>query len=125
MIKKNKKKKITFTEAVANISATMNNTIVSISDRSGNVICWASAGSANFKGAKKSTPFAAQSAAEIAGKKAFDLGIRQIDVKIKGPGPGRESSVRGLAASGLKINAIIDVTVAPHNGCRPSKRPRG
>lgn len=124
-MKKKNKKKYSFTSAIAHISTTMNNTIISISDNDGNIICSASSGTAGFKGAKKSTPFAAQTAAELAGKKAIELGIKQIDVSIKGIGPGRESSIRGLGATGLKIISITDVTTAPHNGCRPPKRPRG
>ncbi len=109
---------------VAHVKATFNNTIVSLSDRSGNVVAWASAGGAGFKGSRKSTPYAAQRAAETASKAAIDHGMREVEVEVKGPGPGRESAVRALVASGLKITVIRDVTPIPHNGCRPCKRRR-
>jgi small subunit ribosomal protein S11 len=108
----------------AHIKSTFNNTIVSITDPSGNVISWASAGHVGFKGSRKSTPFAAQVASEVAGRAAVEQGIKNLDVEIKGPGPGRESSVRALAALGIRINSIADVTPVPHNGCRPQKRRR-
>ena len=109
---------------VAHVKATFNNTIVSLTDRSGNVVAWASAGGAGFKGSRKSTPYAAQRAAEAASKAAIDHGMREVEVQVKGPGPGRESAVRALVASGLKITVIRDVTPIPHNGCRPCKRRR-
>ena len=108
----------------AHIKSTFNNTIVSITDPQGNVIAWASSGHVGFKGSRKSTPFAAQVAAEVAGRAAQEQGIKNLDVEIKGPGPGRESSVRALAALGIRINTISDVTPVPHNGCRPQKRRR-
>ncbi len=120
-----KKVKRNFTRGVAHIHSTFNNTIVTISDVQGNVIAWSSAGALGYKGAKKSTPFAAQLAAQTAGKSAFDQGLRQIDVDVKGPGPGRESAVRALGTVGLQILSITDTTPIPHNGCRPPKRPRG
>ena len=108
----------------AHIKSTFNNTIVSITDPNGNVISWASAGHVGFKGSRKSTPFAAQVAAESAGRAAQECGVRNLEVRIKGPGPGRESAVRALNALGLKISSISDVTPVPHNGCRPPKRRR-
>jgi small subunit ribosomal protein S11 len=120
-----KKVKRNFTKGVAHIHSTFNNTIVTITDPQGNVIAWSSAGALGYKGAKKSTPFAAQLAGEAAGRMAFDQGLRQIDVDVKGPGPGRESAVRALATVGLIILSISDTTPIPHNGCRPPKRPRG
>ena len=120
------KKKIrrNVTRAIANIKATFNNTYVTISDINGETICWASAGTVGFKGSRKSTPFAAQVAAEQAGRAAQECGVKNIEVRIKGPGPGRESAVRALNALGLKISSIADVTPVPHNGCRPPKRRR-
>ena len=109
---------------VAHIQATFNNTVVTITDKMGNVITWASAGSVGFKGARKSTPFAAQMAAEGAARKAMDLGLRQVEVNVKGPGAGREAAIRSLQAVGLEVTAIKDVTAIPHNGCRPPKRRR-
>jgi len=109
---------------VAHIQASFNNTIVTVTDMNGNVVVWSSAGNQGFKGSRKSTPFAAQRAAEVAAKKAMELGMRQIDVYVKGPGSGRESAIRALQAAGLKINLIKDVTPVPHNGCRPPKRRR-
>lgn len=120
-----KKIKRAFTKGVAHIHSTFNNTIVTITDEQGNAISWASAGTLGFKGAKKSTPFAAQSASEAAAKAAFNQGIRQLDVNVKGPGPGRESAIRALVAVGMQIISITDTTPVPHNGCRPEKRPRG
>ena len=108
----------------AHIRSTFNNTIVSITDPQGNVISWKSAGQAGFKGSRKSTPFAAQVAAEHAGKKAQEYGLKNIEVRIEGPGPGRESSVRALNALGIRVTSIQDVTPVPHNGVRPSKRRR-
>ena len=120
-----KKIKRSFTRGVAHIHATFNNTIVTICDEQGNAIAWSSAGAQGFKGAKKSTPFAAMQAAEAAGKVAYDQGIRQIDVDVKGPGPGREGAIRSLAVAGLQVLSIVDTTPIPHNGCRPPKKPRG
>jgi len=120
-----KKIKRSYTKGVAHIHSTFNNTIVTISDEAGNVISWSSAGALGFKGAKKSTPFAAQLAGEAAGKVAFDQGIRTVDVDVKGPGSGREGAVRALANVGLSVTSITDSTPVPHNGCRPPKRPRG
>ena len=108
----------------AHIKSTFNNTIVSITDPTGAVISWASAGQVGFKGSRKSTPFAAQVASEVAGRAAIEQGIKNLDVEIKGPGPGRESSVRALGALGIRITSISDVTPVPHNGCRPQKRRR-
>ena len=110
---------------VAHIHSTYNNTIVTITDPDGNVISWSSAGALGFKGSRKSTPFAAQMAAEAAGKAAIDLGVNKVEVTVKGPGQGREAAIRSLAVAGLEITAISDVTPVPHNGCRPPKRPRG
>ena len=106
------------------IKATFNNTIITITDRHGNAVSWATAGGAGFRGSRKSTPFAAQVAAEAAGKVARDMGMQQLDIRIKGPGPGRDSSVRALNALGFEINTISDVTTIAHNGCRPPKRRR-
>ena len=120
-----KKIKRSITKGVAHIHSTFNNTIVTISDEQGNVISWSSAGALGFKGAKKSTPFAAQLAGEAAAKVAFDQGLRSVDVNVKGPGPGREGAIRALGAAGLQVLSITDTTPVPHNGCRPPKRPRG
>ena len=120
-----KKVKRSFTRGVAHIHATFNNTIVTICDEQGNALSWSSAGAMGFKGAKKSTPFAAQLAGEAAAKVAYDQGLRQIDVDVKGPGPGREGAIRALGAAGLQVLSITDKTPVPHNGCRPPKRPRG
>lgn len=109
---------------IAHIQSTFNNTIVTLSDMSGNVISWASAGAQGFRGSRKSTPFAAQKAAENAAKKAMDQGLRRIEVNVKGPGAGREAAIRSLKAAGLEISVIKDVTSIPHNGCRPPKRRR-
>ena len=120
-----KKIKRSFTKGVAHIHSTFNNTIVTITDPQGNGIAWSSAGALGYKGAKKATPFAAQLAAEAAGKTAFDQGLRQVEVEVKGPGAGRESAVRALTTVGLQVLSIEDTTPIPHNGCRPPKRPRG
>jgi small subunit ribosomal protein S11 len=120
-----RKIKRSFTKGVAHIHSTFNNTIVTISDEAGNVISWSSAGALGFKGAKKSTPFAAQLAGEAAAKVAYDQGLRSVDVDVKGPGSGREGAVRALANAGLTVTSITDSTPIPHNGCRPPKRPRG
>ena len=107
------------------IHSTFNNTIVTITDLEGNVVSWASAGTQGVKGSKKSTPFAAGMAAEAAGKAAYDMGMRKVEVYVKGLGPGRETAIRSLSTAGLEVTAIYDVTPIPHNGCRPPKRPRG
>lgn len=120
-----KKIKRSYTKGIAHIHSTFNNTIVTITDVQGNAISWSSAGALGYKGAKKATPFAAQLAAEAAGKTAFDQGLRQVDVEVKGPGAGRESAVRALSTVGLQVLSIEDTTPIPHNGCRPPKRPRG
>lgn len=120
-----KKIKRSYTKGVAHIHSTFNNTIVTIADEQGNVIAWSSAGALGFKGAKKSTPFAAQLAGEAAAKVAFDQGLRSVDVDVKGPGPGREGAIRALGSAGLQVLSIVDSTPVPHNGCRPPKRPRG
>lgn len=127
--KKSKPKKVKkaarlVTSGLARILATFNNTIVSITDREGNVIAWASTGSTGFKGSKKSTPFAAGIAAESAAKKAAERGVKEVEVYVKGPGAGRESAIRSIQAAGLAIRSIRDVTPIPHNGCRPEKRRR-
>jgi len=123
--KRKKKIKRSYTKGVAHIHATFNNTIVTITDEKGNAIAWSSAGALGYKGAKKGTPFAGQLAAEAASKVAFDQGLRTVDVIVKGPGAGRESAIRSLEVSGLKITSITDSTPIPHNGCRPPKKPRG
>ena len=110
---------------VAHIHSTFNNTIVTITDESGNAIAWSSAGALGYKGSRKSTPFAAQQPGEAAGKAAVDNGMKSVAVNVKGPGPGREAAVRALQVAGLEITLINDVTPIPHNGCRPPKRPRG
>ena len=109
---------------VAHIKSTFNNTIITISDMSGNSICWSSSGNVGFKGSRKSTPFAAQLAADAAAKEAIEHGMRQIEVLVKGPGSGREAAIRSLQAAGLEVNVIKDCTPIPHNGCRPPKRRR-
>lgn len=119
-----KKVKKVVTEGVVHVHASFNNTIITITDRQGNALSWASSGGAGFKGSRKSTPFAAQVAAEKAGKVAQEYGIKSLDVRVQGPGPGRESSIRALNALGIKIVSIADVTPIPHNGCRPPKRRR-
>ncbi len=119
-----KKDKRSITSGSAYIQATFNNTIVTITDPAGGVVTWSSAGNLGFKGSRKGTPYAAQIAAESAAKKAIDVGMKQVDVYVKGPGAGRESAIRALQAAGLDINLIKDVTPVPHNGCRPPKRRR-
>ncbi|MGB9715055.1 MAG: 30S ribosomal protein S11 [Thermodesulfovibrionales bacterium] len=119
-----KKDRKAITYATAHIQATFNNTIITITDPNGDVITWSSAGNLGFKGSRKGTPYAAQMAASAAAKKAMDMGIKQIDIFIKGPGAGRESAIRALQAAGLEINLIKDVTPVPHNGCRPPKKRR-
>ena len=121
--KKRKVKKMV-PSGIAHIQATFNNTIITITDKEGNVVTWSSAGTQGFKGSRKSTPFAAQLAAEGAAKKAMEQGMRSIDVYVKGPGAGRESALRSLQAAGLRVHLIKDVTPIPHNGCRPPKRRR-
>ncbi|MCI0511888.1 30S ribosomal protein S11 [candidate division KSB1 bacterium] len=122
--KKGKKKDKVDANGVAHVRATFNNTIISLTDIYGNLIAWASAGRLGFKGSRKSTPFAAQLAAEAAVKEAMELGLRKVEVLVKGPGAGREAAVRALQVAGLTITAIKDVTPIPHNGCRPPKRRR-
>jgi len=123
--KSGKKKQKTVPETgIAHIQATFNNTLVTISDTSGNVVSWSSAGAQGFKGSRKSTPFAAQVAAEKAAQKARDMGMRKLEVHVRGPGPGRESAIRSLQATGMEILVIRDKTPIPHNGCRPRKRRR-
>ena len=107
------------------IQPTFNNTIITISDENGNAVSWASAGTIGYKGSKKSTPYAAQMASESAAKKAYDAGMRKVDIMVKGLGPGRETAIRALQVAGLEIVSITDDTPIPHNGCRPPKRPRG
>ncbi|MFM9972217.1 MAG: 30S ribosomal protein S11 [Burkholderiales bacterium] len=119
-----KKVKKNVAEAIVHVHASFNNTIVTITDRQGNTLAWATSGGAGFKGSRKSTPFAAQVAAESAGKAALECGVKNLEVRIKGPGPGRESAVRALNALGMKVTSISDVTPVPHNGCRPPKRRR-
>ena len=121
-VKKKIKKNVA--EGIAHVHASFNNTIITITDRQGNALSWATSGGAGFKGSRKSTPFAAQVAAEAAGKAAQEYGVKNVEVRIKGPGPGRESSVCALNSIGLKITAIQDVTPVPHNGCRPPKKRR-
>ena len=113
-----------FESGVAHIRSTFNNTIVTIADMNGNVLSWASAGGLGFRGSRKSTPFAAQMAAEEATKAAMEHGLKQVEVFVKGPGAGREAAIRALQAAGLEVNSIKDVTPIPHNGCRPPKRRR-
>jgi small subunit ribosomal protein S11 len=122
--KAKKKEKKNIASGIVHIQATFNNTIVTITDTQGNALAWSSAGSLDFRGAKKSTPFAAQITAENAARKAMEHGLREVDVYVKGPGSGRESAIRTLQVVGLKINMIKDVTPIPHNGCRPRKRRR-
>ena len=119
-----KKAKRTVTDGVAHVHASFNNTIVMITDRQGNALSWATAGGSGFRGSRKSTPFAAQVAAERAGQAAQEMGMKNLEVMVKGPGPGRDSAVRALNAIGFKISRIDDVTPIPHNGCRPPKKRR-
>jgi small subunit ribosomal protein S11 len=123
-LKSKKKVKKVVVDGIAHVHASFNNTIITLSDRQGNVLSWATSGGAGFRGSRKSTPFAAQVAAEAAGRTALDFGLKNLEVRVKGPGPGRESSVRALNALGYKITNIIDVTPIPHNGCRPPKKRR-
>ena len=124
MAKGAKKKRVIESEGIAHIQATFNNTLVAISDLTGNIVAWGSAGKSGFKGSKKSTPFAAQIAAENAAKEALNLGVKRVHVRVQGPGSGRESAIQALQAAGLAIRSIKDVTPIPHNGCRPPKRRR-
>ena len=119
-----KKIKRTVLDAVAHVHASFNNTIITITDRQGNTLAWATSGGCGFRGSRKSTPFAAQVAAEKAGNVAKDYGVKNLEVRIKGPGPGRESSIRALNALGFRVTQIEDITPIPHNGCRPPKRRR-
>ncbi len=122
--KSKKKTKKNIPSGIAHINSTFNNTIITITDTSGNAISWSSSGNKGFKGSRKSTPFAAQLAAEEAGKKAMEHGMKHVEVVIKGPGNGRESAIRALGSTGLNITVIKDITPIPHNGCRPSKKRR-
>ena len=117
-------KKVVEAEGIAFVKATFNNTMITITDNSGNVVVWASAGTAGFKGSKKSTPFAATMAAEKVGREAVSMGVKRVDVRVQGPGSGRESAIQALASAGLFIKSIQDVTPLPHNGCRPPKKRR-
>ncbi len=119
-----KKVKKVVTDGVAHVHASFNNTIITITDRQGNALCWATSGGSGFRGSRKSTPFAAQVAADRAGQMAKEYGVKNLDVNVKGPGPGRESAVRALNNAGFKITSITDVTPIPHNGCRPRKKRR-
>ena len=119
-----RREKRTVPHGQAHIQASFNNTIVTITDQQGNAVSWASSGSVGFKGSRKSTPYAAQMAGSNSGKTAMDMGMREIDVYVKGPGPGREAAIRALQAVGLKVTSITDVTPLPHNGCRPPKKRR-
>jgi small subunit ribosomal protein S11 len=123
-VRKGRREKKNIPHALASIHATFNNTIVTFADPSGNVICWSSGGRIGYKGSRKGTPYAAQLAARNAAEQAQGNGVRSVDVRVKGPGPGRESAIRAVAASGLDIRSIRDVTPIPHNGCRPPKRRR-
>ena len=123
-VKSRKKIKKNIVEGVAHIHSSFNNTIVTISDRQGNALSWATSGGVGFKGSRKSTPFAAQVAAEHAGRAALEYGVKNLEIRVKGPGPGRDSAVRALNATGFKITSITDVTPVPHNGCRPHKKRR-
>lgn len=121
---KRRKTRRSVTVGVAHIKATFNNTTITITDTKGDTLCWATSGTSGFKGSRKSTPFAGQSAAQQAAEKARKFGMKEVDVKVKGPGSGRESAITALQAAGLKIKSIEDVTPLPHNGCRPKKRRR-
>lgn len=117
-------KKVVEADGIAHVKATFNNTVITITDSAGNAIVWASAGKAGFKGSKKSTPFAATVAGEQVGREAVGMGVKRVDVRVQGPGSGRESAIQALAAAGLMIKSILDVTPLPHNGCRPPKKRR-
>lgn len=121
---KKKRVRLSFNEGIANIHASFNNTIVSIADKSGNILTWSSGGKIGYKGSKKSTPFAAQLAAEEVAKKALEMGINKVQVVVRGPGSGRESAIRSLDANGIQVTMIKDITSIPHNGCRPRKMRR-
>ena len=123
-IPRKRSKRVVEAEGIAHIKATFNNTLITITDKAGNTVVWGSAGKAGFKGSKKSTPFAATVAAEQCGREALALGVRRVDVLVQGPGSGRESAISALAAAGIQIKSIQDVTPLPHNGCRPPKKRR-
>ena len=123
-VRRKRKERKNVEKGQAHIQATFNNTLVTLTDMSGNALSWSSAGSLGFRGSRKSTPFAAQSAAEVATKAAMEHGLKTVEVNVKGPGAGREAAIRALAAAGLEVTAIRDVTPVPHNGCRPPKRRR-
>jgi small subunit ribosomal protein S11 len=123
-VRTRKRVKKNIVDGVAHIHASFNNTIVTISDMQGNTLAWVSAGAAGFKGSRKSTPFAAQVAAERAGEKVKEFGLKNVEVRVKGPGPGRDSAIRALHVAGFKVSSISDVTPIPHNGCRPPKKRR-
>ncbi len=127
MAYKTRKKKVkkNIPEGIVHIQSTFNNTIITVTDKEGNTISWSASGALGFKGSKKSTPFAAGMASEQAAKAAYDLGMRKVEVVVKGLGPGRETAIRSLQTAGLEVTTITDVTPIPHNGCRPPKRPRG
>lgn len=124
MASKKRKARRNVTHGIVHIMSTFNNTVITVTDRNGDVLAWASAGSVGFKGSRKSTPFAAQRAAEISAERAQKFGIREVEVRVKGPGSGRESAIQALAQGGLLIKSIEDVTPLPHNGCRPRKKRR-
>ena len=124
MAKKKRRVRRNVTVAVAHVKATFNNTMVTITDNKGDTLCWASAGTCGFKGSRKSTPFAAQRAAETCAERAAKMGVREMEIKVKGPGSGRESAITGLQTAGITIKVIEDVTPLPHNGCRPPKKRR-
>jgi small subunit ribosomal protein S11 len=119
-----KRERKNVTHGVAHIKSSFNNTIIAISDQEGNILSWASAGNVGFKGSRKSTPYAAQQAAEVAARRAMDHGVRKVDVQVKGPGSGRETAIRSIQNAGIEVTGIKDVTPVPHNGCRPPKRRR-
>jgi small subunit ribosomal protein S11 len=123
VVRKKREKRVVIS-GVAHVNATFNNTIITLTDAQGNVVSWSSAGTMGFKGSRKSTPYAAQMAAEDAGRKAQDVGMKDVEVRVKGPGSGRESALRGLQSIGLVVKSIRDITPVPHNGCRPPKRRR-
>ncbi len=122
--KKKKRIKRNVVSGIAHIQSTFNNTVVTFTDNDGNVLCWATSGESGFKGTRKGTPFAAQIAAENASKKAVNFGMKEVDVRVKGPGAGRETAIRAIQSAGLRVKSIKDVTPIPHNGCRPPKRRR-
>ena len=119
-----KRERKNVTHGIAHIKSSFNNTIIAISDQEGNVLAWASAGNVGFKGSRKSTPYAAQQAAEVAARRAMEHGVRKVDVQVKGPGSGRETAIRSIQNAGIEVTGIKDVTPVPHNGCRPPKRRR-